>query len=40
MSGFADLDTLERDLPGVTLLPKPLEATTLVAAIRRAMARP
>jgi two-component system cell cycle sensor histidine kinase/response regulator CckA len=36
MSGFADPDVLERDVPGVTLLQKPLEAGTLVAAVRSA----
>ena len=35
MSGFADPDILERDVPGVTLLQKPLEPTTLLAAIER-----
>ena len=36
MSGFADPDTLARDVPGVTLLQKPLEAATLVNAVQAA----
>jgi PAS domain S-box-containing protein len=39
MSGFADPDALDRDLPGVALLQKPLEAATLLAAIQRAVPR-
>jgi CheY-like chemotaxis protein len=37
MSGFADPGALERDVPGVTLLQKPLEVSTLVAAVRTAV---
>jgi PAS domain S-box-containing protein len=33
MSGFADPDAVERDVPGVTVLQKPLEVATLVAAV-------
>ncbi|HET7188955.1 MAG TPA: response regulator, partial [Gemmatimonadaceae bacterium] len=36
MSGFADPDTLACDVPGVTLLQKPLEAATLVNAVQAA----
>jgi Response regulator containing CheY-like receiver, AAA-type ATPase, and DNA-binding domains len=36
MSGFADPDALARDVPGVTLLQKPLEAATLVSAVQAA----
>jgi CheY-like chemotaxis protein len=39
MSGFADPDVLERDVPGLTLLQKPLEAMTLVAAVQSAVPR-
>jgi PAS domain S-box-containing protein len=39
MSGFADPDVLERDVPGVTLLQKPLEAAMLVAAVQSAVPR-
>jgi CheY-like chemotaxis protein len=36
MSGFADPDAVERDVPGVTVLQKPLEVATLVAAVEGA----
>jgi PAS domain S-box-containing protein len=39
MSGFADPAALDHQLPGVTLLQKPLEALTLVAAVERAVQR-
>jgi two-component system, cell cycle sensor histidine kinase and response regulator CckA len=39
MSGFADPDAVERDVPGVTFLQKPLEVATLVAAVQGAARR-
>ena len=39
MSGFADPDAVERDVPGVTVLQKPLEVATLVAAVQGAARR-
>jgi CheY-like chemotaxis protein len=36
MSGFADPDAVERDIPGVTFLQKPLDVATLVAAVQGA----
>ena len=35
-SGFADPDAVARDIPGVTLLQKLLEAATLVSAVQAA----
>ncbi|MFL5520362.1 MAG: ATP-binding protein [Gemmatimonadales bacterium] len=39
MSGFADPDAVQRDIPGVTFLQKPLEVATLVAAVQGAARR-
>jgi PAS domain S-box-containing protein len=39
MSGFADPEGLARDVPGITLLQKPLKAAALAAAIRTAVRR-
>jgi two-component system cell cycle sensor histidine kinase/response regulator CckA len=39
MSGFADPDAVERDVPGVTFLQKPLEVASLVAAVQGAARR-
>ena len=39
MSGFADPDAVERDVPGVTFLQKPLEVASLMAAVQGAACR-
>ncbi len=40
MSGFTDPDALERDVPGITLLQKPLKSAALAAAIQGACFAP